>query len=47
VLIPKDKFDSIGILKDIEIARHALDKKKLVIPDQEIESEIPMNVEID
>jgi hypothetical protein len=26
MLIPKDKFDSIDILKDIEIAGHALDK---------------------
>jgi hypothetical protein len=30
VLIPTDKFDTIDILKDIEIARHALDKKMIV-----------------
>jgi hypothetical protein len=27
MLIPKDKFDSIDIMRDIEVARHALDKK--------------------
>jgi hypothetical protein len=28
VIIPCDKFDSIDILKDIEVARHVLDKKE-------------------
>jgi hypothetical protein len=28
VMIPIDKFDSIDILKDIEVARHALEKKE-------------------
>jgi hypothetical protein len=41
VRIPIDKFDTIDILKDIEVARHALDKKKSVISIQEIEDEIP------
>jgi hypothetical protein len=27
-MIPIDKFDSIDILKDIEVARHALEKKR-------------------
>jgi hypothetical protein len=41
-MIPIDKFDSIDILKDIEVARHALEKKKKIdVPIQEIENEIP------
>jgi hypothetical protein len=47
VLIPKEKCDSIDILKDIEVARHALDKKETVIPIHEVESEIPTSVSKD
>jgi hypothetical protein len=44
VIIPSDKFDSIDILKDIEVARHALDKKKIVAPIQDVECEIPRKI---